>query len=98
MNSVGAVLLSVVSVKIMANGKCIETHALLDTGSQLTLLRNDIANKIGFDGPCKKLKFGTFHGLDPQKDTKRIFFSVTSIDNSSSFNVEEAYSISYRLL
>ena len=78
----------------MANGKCIETNALLDTGSQLTLLRSDIASKIGLDGPCKKLKFGTFHGLDHQIDTKRISFSVTSIDNSSSFNVEEAYSIS----
>ena len=87
------VLLGVVPVRISANGRTVETHALLDTGSQLTLVRHDIAEKLGASGPQQNLTFGTFHGRDPKVATRRVSMSISAMDNSSSFFVAAAYSV-----
>jgi len=47
----GSVLLSVVPIRISANGRYIDTQALLDNGSQLTLIRNDIAEQLSLKDP-----------------------------------------------
>ena len=62
----GSVLLDVVPIRIVANGKTVETHGLLDNGSQLTLIRNVIVSRLGLSGPKEHLKFTTFHGKDPK--------------------------------
>ena len=89
----GSVMLDVVPIKILANGKTVETNGLLDSGSQLPLIRNDIAPRLRFSGPKQQLKSGTFHGKDPKMITQRLLLSVSAMDNSASFQVPEVYSV-----
>ena len=91
--TVSSVLLMVVPIKISANGKFVETKALLDSGSQLTLVRQDIVDELGLEGPTQDLRFGTFHGIDPKIPTKKVSFVISSKDNSFSVSVGEAYSV-----
>ena len=93
MGASGTVMLGVVPIRISAKGKTIETHALLDTVSQLTLVRDDIVAKLGLSGPKQNLEFGTFHGIDPKVVTQRVSLSISSMDNSASFSIAEAYSL-----
>ena len=89
----GSVLLDVVPIRIVANGKTVETHGLLDNGSQLTLIRNDIASRLGLSGPTEHLKFTTFHGKDPNMITQRLSLSISAMGNSVSFKIPEAHSV-----
>ncbi|XP_026328071.1 uncharacterized protein LOC113236280, partial [Hyposmocoma kahamanoa] len=57
----GSVLLKVCPVSVIGpNGQRANTYALLDEGSTVTLIDAEIADRIGADGPTRKLRI---HGL-----------------------------------
>ena len=91
--TVSSVLLLVVPIRISANGKVVETKALLDNGSQLTLVRQDIVDELCLEDPTQDLSFGTFHGMDPEIPTKKVSFLVSAKNSSFSVSVGEAYSV-----
>ena len=85
------VLLPVVPVRIRAGGRSLETFALLDSGSEGTLLLREAADALGLKGHRQKVRFGTFHGEDPMVETRQVNFSIASLINSKEFSVSDAY-------
>ncbi|XP_045023060.1 uncharacterized protein LOC123467054 [Daphnia magna] len=73
------VLLAVVPVRLRAGCRTLDVFALLDTGSQATLLREDAANALGLTGQPRKIRFGTFHGKDPVVETRLVGFSIKDV-------------------
>ena len=88
-----SVLLSVVPVRVSANGKFVNTKALLDSGSQLTLIREDVARELDLRGQTQDIRFGTFHGFDPIIVTRKVKFLVSARDSKFSVLVNEAYTV-----
>ena len=74
-------------------GRPSKPHGLLDDGSQLTLIRSDIASRLGLSGPKEQLKLTTFHGKDPKMITHRLSLSISAMDNSVSFKIPEVHSV-----
>ncbi|XP_045026266.1 uncharacterized protein LOC123470255 [Daphnia magna] len=85
------VLLAVVPVRLRAGCRTLDVFALLDTGSQATLLREDAANALGLTGRPRKIRFGTFHGKDPVVETRLVGFSVSSLEGDQSYKVSDAF-------
>ncbi|XP_045036684.1 uncharacterized protein LOC123477415 [Daphnia magna] len=85
------VLLAVVPVRLPAGCRTLDVFALLDTGSQATLLREDAANALGPTGRPRKIRFGTFHGKDPVVETRLVGFFVSSLEGDQSYNVSDAF-------
>ena len=86
-----SVLLSVVPIIIRAGNKSVITHALLDTGSEVSLIRKDIAEKLELQGPDKQLSFGTFNGNDPKITVSQVQFEVCSFDQSYVLPINKAF-------
>ncbi|XP_045032722.1 uncharacterized protein LOC116934425 [Daphnia magna] len=85
------VLLAVVPVRLRAGCRTLDVFALLDTGSQATLLREDAANALGLTGRPRKIRFGTFHGNDPVVETRLVGFSVSSLEGDQNYKVSDAF-------
>ena len=58
-------LLQVVPVVVQSNNKAIETFALLDQGSEASLIIQSLTNQLNLEGPSEMTQLGTFHGNDP---------------------------------
>ena len=86
-------LLQVVPVVVQSNNKAIETFALLDQGSEASLIIQSLANQLNLEGPSEMTQLGTFHGNDPEIQTKRVSFSILPRNRSRSFAVKNAYSV-----
>lgn len=54
--------------------------ALLDSGSQVTLVRADVVNELGLTGEIEKIRLSTFHGRDPDLIATNICFTLESED------------------
>ena len=64
-----------------------------DEGSQVTLLRNDVAEELGLDREPQTLCFRTFHGADPNFEGRIIRFKIKSLDDKAVFDVHEGYTV-----
>ena len=85
--------LPIVPVTIRSNGRAVNTYALLDCGSQVTLVHDSISQEVKLKGPRKKAIIGTFHGQDPFTVSRRVAFDVASLDDRSTFKVSKAESV-----
>ncbi|XP_045036464.1 uncharacterized protein LOC123477110 [Daphnia magna] len=85
------VLLAVVPVRLRAGCRTLDFFALLDTGSQATLLREDAAQALGLKGRPRKVRFGTFYGKDPVVDTHLVDFAVSSLGGDHDCQVSDAF-------
>ena len=65
---------------------------MLDSGSDASLIRVDIAHKLGLKGKSNSLLFGTFHGAERVKSTM-VSFKISAIDESFTFEVNNAFTI-----
>ena len=86
------VLLKVIPVRVHVKDKLIDTFAMLDSGSDASLIRQDIANKLGLRGKTNSLLFGNFHGSERIKSTM-VNFKISAIDNSFTFEANNAFTI-----
>ena len=86
-------LLNVVPIKVIANGKVFKTFALLDNGSDVSLIRQDVANYLNLIGPKRRVTFNTFHGEDPAIDTMTVNFLVKSVDESFEVSIYNASTV-----
>lgn len=73
-----SVLLAVVLVTINNGDQKMNTFALLDSGSEATLILSSAAKKIKTDGSVADITLATFHGEDPNLEIKRVQFSIAS--------------------
>ena len=72
------VLLQIVPISIvLPNGLTEDTYALLDAGSQTSLILESLANEIGLDGEISELTIGTINSATTKK-SKKVSFIVRS--------------------
>lgn len=65
------------------NGRVVDTHALLDSGSQTTLIDRQFAADIGLNGPKVMLEIGNIKNNESPQDSKRVSFWVSDPGNPS---------------
>ena len=85
--------LPIVPVVVKANGIELTTYALLDQGSQVSLIHQSLAAQLDLKGPKRKTLTGTFHGSDPIIVTRRVNFQLLSADGISCFRVNQAEAV-----
>ena len=86
-------------MKIVGNGGIImEVYGLLDQGSEATLIDQRPADELGLEGNISQTQFHTFHNRDPVINFKEVSVIVTSLDQSSSFNLENCYTVPQLIL
>ena len=84
-------MLPIVPVCLEANGRSIRTFAFLDQGSELTLVRADIAKDLLIDGPATTMTVDTINGRAQQEFRKLPPLTIASRDGRSRFELHEAY-------
>uniref|UniRef100_A0A5S6QHU9 Peptidase A2 domain-containing protein n=1 Tax=Trichuris muris TaxID=70415 RepID=A0A5S6QHU9_TRIMR len=88
------VLLSVVRASLTTKDNVsMEVNVLLDPGSEATLIREDIAYKVGLKGTVENVRLGTFHGIDPLFRCRRVSFMLHSLDQRHKFEVDGALTV-----
>ena len=87
------VLLSVIRLRVTVGDTSLMTFALLDTGSEVSLIRENVALSLGLKGPMTLLRLGTFYGSDPIIQTTKVNFRISSIDKVFQYDVTNALSV-----
>ncbi|XP_074035236.1 uncharacterized protein [Leptinotarsa decemlineata] len=77
------------SVVVTCRNKTVETYALLDDASTISLIDEEFANYLGLDGPIQSLSLqwtndDLFH---QQNDSKVVSFTISSKDNGPNFQM-----------
>ncbi|TPP57117.1 Protein disulfide-isomerase [Fasciola gigantica] len=81
-----------VPVRLLGPKGSKETYALLDNGSDSTLLSSAAANSLGIDGPLTRLSVTTLAGTASQV-TSEVNFAVQSLSGDYQPQVERAYTL-----
>ena len=88
------VLLQIVPLVIQTSQRNnVQTYALLDSGSQASLILESFADELGLEGSKEVLSLGTVNSKDKSQLSRRVSFAVraTGDDNDGSqFPVSEA--------
>ncbi|XP_074031706.1 uncharacterized protein [Leptinotarsa decemlineata] len=84
-----SVLLKILPVVVTCRNKTVETYALLDDASTISLIDEEFANYLGLDGPIQSLSLqwtndDLFH---QQNDSKVVSFTISSKDNGPNFQM-----------
>ncbi|KAK3726367.1 hypothetical protein QZH41_006069 [Actinostola sp. cb2023] len=91
------VLLQIVPIVVTSQeGSNVQTFALLDSGSQTSLVLEDFANKVGFDGITSTLHLGTVNSRDEAVRSRKVSFkesAVNKVEDSHEVVVEEAWTV-----
>ena len=86
------VLLGVIPVKIPSTHGFKVTYALLDPGSQITLMKGSMARRLNLRGREIKLNNNTAAGSRPIEGEK-VSFMLNSLDRKESIEIHKAYMI-----
>ena len=86
--STGQVLLAVVKLKVEANGHSFITYALVDQGSELSLMTQQTLRALKLRPPTEEMLVGTLHG-DALISVQKADVTISSLDGSFSFAVLE---------
>ena len=88
-----SVFLQIVPLKIRnREGSTVETFALLDSGSQCTVMTKSLCQKLNLQGRMRKVKFGTIKD-DEIIPAKIVNFEVSSTDDQFKLHLNNVYSI-----
>ena len=90
------VFLQTLSVRLHCpNGRIVDTVALLDSGSQATLIREDFAADIGLKGPSRNLRISNIQDSGKVHTAKLVSFALSdpNIPSSPPIKVNEAWTI-----
>ena len=86
------VYLQIVQVRLHAeNGKYFDTYAVLDTCSESTMMRNDVASRLGLKRKAAKVNIATVKDAAEQISTEVVTLRVSSRDGSYEAEVENVY-------
>ncbi|XP_066927410.1 uncharacterized protein [Clytia hemisphaerica] len=90
----GRVFLQVVPIKVTSSsGNRIKTYALLDGGSQCTILRKDFCQILKLQGDLKQIDLGTLKGFGHPIQSKIVDIEVSSMDNTFSTKIRNVFSV-----
>ncbi|CAH8290098.1 unnamed protein product [Schistosoma intercalatum] len=70
----------------------VDTYALLDNGSDSTLLLSDVAKQVGISGTVTKLNISSVIGASSQ-NAELTNFEIESLDKTNRIKIEGAYTI-----
>ena len=87
------VFLQVVPVKVSnSTGDSIETYALLDSGSQCTIIKKSLCQTLNLPGKLKRISLGTIKD-DEVMSAKIVRLQISSLDGSFSSEIRNVYSL-----
>ena len=67
------------------------TSALLDTGSEATLISQALSDVLMIKSSASSVRLRSFHGSDPSHTARRVRFKISSLDGGISIDVNCAY-------
>ena len=88
--SESTVLLGIVPVVLRHGDKAVHTYAVLDNGSETTLITKMISEELGIDGPTQRRRFKWFEHHKEEKEVKMVNFTFAN-ESSKSFNVKNGF-------
>ena len=80
--------LGVLPVRIQVNGQELRTHALIDSGSNTTLVKRELVNKLGIKGCHSPFSVNTLNGTQTHQQELMCKFQVSSDDRQECITVE----------
>ena len=83
--------LQIIPVILKSGETCIRTNALLDTGSDATLVRSDIANYLKLDGVTQNLKIANAVLNKKPLQSKLVSFEIYSDSQRDPFTITNAW-------
>ncbi|KFD45772.1 hypothetical protein M513_13350 [Trichuris suis] len=87
-------LLPIVPLVLVApDGRCYRTRALLDSGSEVSMIHMDVANALGLKGARESCRFTTFHDQQRTLSVRRVSFRIKSTDGLYTEDIEDAYAV-----
>ena len=86
-------LLFTVPIYVESNGIRFESVALLDEGSQTSLIVKKLSKKLKLKGPRLPSPLSTYHGMDPKDLVRKVSFNVLNSDTSRTFQVKTAFTV-----
>ncbi len=87
----GCVSLQVLPVFIHSDGEIVKTLAVLDAGSDSTLIRKDLADRLGLNGDMHHVRVNTVESDTTSHNLKRVAFKMTSEDHPEPVDVDGAW-------
>ena len=72
------IYLQVVPVVLKAGGRTVNSYALLDSGSQISLVRDSVANKLGLKGKQSHINVGTIKEAPERLSAREVELFVMS--------------------
>ena len=88
------VLLQVVPIKVHGPAGSHPTRALLDLGSQVTLVTDDLCESLGISGPANDLVLTTVNGKERLRWSRRVTLSIQSAVNGENHEIRDAQTTS----
>ena len=77
------VFLQVVPITLIGNSYCLDTNALLDSGSDTTLIHKDIVKKLGLKGEKREISISGAISETEKIKSKLINVNITAEDTSN---------------
>ncbi|XP_071481344.1 uncharacterized protein [Diadema antillarum] len=87
------VCLRVVPVRIHAGVKMVETWALLDEGSDVSLCDASLVDELGLKGKRRKFELMTVNGAHTQKDGLEVGFTVQGLDGKEEIELSHVWTV-----
>ena len=85
----GQVLLQVTPITVHGPSGAVVTHALLDLGSQITLMTDELCERLGISGPKDGLVLSTLNGNE-RLQSRRVTFSVQPVGREETYEIRDA--------
>lgn len=82
-----------VTLRNVTNENKVSVLAILDTGSEATLISQDVAEVLQLQSRVTNVRLRTFHGSDPLQRIRRTEFQVESSNGTTKFTARRAYII-----
>jgi len=89
--SENTVLLGIVPIVLRYSDKAVHTYAVLDNGSETTLITKTISEELGIDGPTQLRRFKWFDHHEEEKEVKMVNFTFANESGSKSFDVKNGF-------
>lgn len=86
-------MLRIVAIKVYGQSRSIETYALLDECSDVSLCDRSLVDELGIEGRDKSFQLTTMSGKGLLKSGKEVALSISSVDGSESIDMDKVWTV-----